>query len=176
MKSILNNRTAPSAMYIILGIVMIISPVRSMERLTALVGWVLLIYGGGLILQSFLTGSGSIVNRSILVGGVLPAVLGIIVICIPGLLVKAVPICFGITMIASGVTAAFLAERGRFYRWKTSMLINILIVCGGILILFCPRDMIKLIAIAMGLTMIFTGISGLLNSRKGAQAGGKAQE
>ena len=166
MKSILNNRVAPSAMYIILGIIMMICPVHSMERLCALVGWILVIYGGGLVLQAFLLRGDEFVNRSILAGGLIPAAVGVIVVLIPSLLTAVVPVIFGISMIASGITAAYLAERGRFARWKLSMLINILITVCGVFIVFCPRGFVKLIAVIMGAAMIMTGISGFLHTRK----------
>lgn len=166
MKSILNNRVAPSAMYVILGILLLICPVRSLDRLCALVGWVLLIYGGGLILQAFLLRGNEIVNRSILAGGLVPALLGIIAILIPHLLTAVVPVLFGIFMIASGVTNAYLAERGRFLRWKLSFLINVLIALCGAFIIFSPRSLVKLMAVVMGATMIMTGISGFLHTRR----------
>ena len=166
MKPILNNRATPSAMYIILGITMILCPVRSLERLCALVGWILLIYGGGTVLQAFLLRGSSFVNRSILAGGLIPAAVGIIVILFPNPLKSIVPVVFGISMVASGVTNAYLAERGHFARWKLSFLINALIAVSGVFIIFCRRDLIKLIAVVMGATMIMTGISGLLHTRK----------
>lgn len=161
MNRLWNNRILPSVMYIILGMIVMLWPVGSFTVLSLLVGWSLVIYGIAQVAQAFYARGTGIVNRSILTGGLIPLILGIIIVAYPGTLAGAVRILFGLVMLFSGAVNVYLAWKGRFPGWAVSFCLNLLISVCGLVILINPFTLIRWIGFIMGLAMILTGVSGL---------------
>lgn len=153
-----------SAAFCVLGICLIMIPEFSVSFLGILCGALLIVCGCVRLLGYFSRDLYRLAFQYDLAFGILFLVLGILLLLYPKSLMSFFSLVFGVFILSDGlfkIRTAIEAKRFGIREWWLILGAAILVgICGGIL-LFCPKEGSRLIAVLLGITFLSEGILNL---------------
>ncbi len=146
---------------IILGILAIIAPAIASAFFTAMIGWIALISGGVMIVQSFRSHPvrGFWLN---LIVGILYAIAGIYILLNLGQALLALTLAFGILFVVEGIFTiimAFTQRAGRSMSWLVVLNGMVTMILGIMVLNRWPFSALWLIGLYVGISLLMSGIS-----------------
>ena len=147
----------------VIGIVMIIYPGRSLDVICQAFGAVLIV-GGMVCIIFFLKDVHSIANVITLIGGVIFAAVGIWIFTKPQGLQAIIPFIAGIIIVINGIfNCAQTVELGKakFGKWWVSLILSALTIVLGVLLVINPFGAAQAIARIIGVFMVYDAFSDL---------------
>ncbi|MGG6239843.1 HdeD family acid-resistance protein [Nodosilinea sp. AN01ver1] len=146
---------------IVLGIVAIISPMVASAFFTAMMGWIALISGILMVIQSFRSHPvrGFWLN---LIVGLLYAISGLYILFNLGAALLALTLAFGILFIVEGIYTiimGFTQKVGRSMSWLVVLNGVVTLVLGIMVLNRWPVSALWLIGLYVGISLLLTGIS-----------------
>ena len=146
---------------IILGILAIIAPAIASAFFTAMIGWITLISGGVMIVQSFRSHPvrGFWLN---LIVGILYAIAGIYILLNLGKALLALTLAFGILVVVEGIFTiimAFTQRAGRSMSWLVVLNGMVTMILGIMVLNRWPFSALWLIGLYVGISLLMSGIS-----------------
>jgi len=146
---------------IVLGILAILMPTLASAFFTSVMGWLALISGVVMIIQSFRSKPvrGFWLN---LVVGILYAIAGIYILFNLGSAVLALTLAFGILFIAEGVITiimGFVNRAGHRMSWLVVLNGVITLILGILVLNSWPSSALWLIGLYVGISLLFSGVS-----------------
>jgi uncharacterized membrane protein HdeD (DUF308 family) len=150
-----------SIVLIILGFVAILSPAIASAFFTAMMGWIALISGIMMIVQSFRSHPvrGFWLN---LIVGILYAIAGLYILFNLGAALLALTLAFGILFIVEGIFTiimGFTQKAGRSMSWLVVLNGVITLILGIMVLNRWPVSALWLIGLYVGISLLFSGIS-----------------
>lgn len=151
---------------LILGVIMVIFPQRTMSVICYVIAGAILLYGV-IDIISYFTSKSYEGNFSLtLLRGVVASVIGIIIFIRPSYLSTFIPIVLGILLIIDGITSiqkSVFLKNNNVYFWHISMIESILTLALGIFVLINPLSAQTAIIICLGISFIWYGITSVWN-------------
>jgi len=152
---------ALSIALIVLGIVAVILPGIASAFFTSVIGWITLISGGVMIVQSFQSKPvrGFWLN---LIIGILYAIAGIYILFNLGSAVLALTLAFGILFIIEGIYTiimAFTNRSGHRMSWLVALNGIVTLILGIMVLNRFPYSAIWLIGLYVGISLLMSGVS-----------------
>ncbi len=166
LKSIRNSLAATSALYVILGVALMVFPSTALKLSCTLIGVVTLIYGAVRILSYFRDG-GSYADRFDLFFGVLLAAAGVFLLICPQFIVSLIPIALGIYILVDSFTAmkkALDMKALGFEKWWVSFLAAVVLAVFGAVMIFNPFGTMASLVVFIGAGFVFDGLYTLINT------------
>lgn len=151
---------------LIIGVIMVIFPQRTMSVICYVIAGAILLYGV-IDIISYFTSKSYEGNFSLtLLRGVVASVIGIIIFIRPSYLSTFIPIVLGILLIIDGITSiqkSVFLKNNNVYFWHISMIESILTLALGIFVLINPLSAQNAIIICLGISFIWYGITSVWN-------------
>ena len=151
---------------LILGVIMVIFPQKTMSVICYVIAGAILLYGV-IDIISYFTSKSYEGNFSLtLLRGVVASVIGIIIFIRPSYLSTFIPIVLGILLIIDGITSiqkSVFLKNNNVYFWHVSMIESILTLALGIFVLINPLSAQTAIIICLGISFIWYGITSVWN-------------
>ncbi|PSR14660.1 hypothetical protein C8255_23870 [filamentous cyanobacterium CCP3] len=146
---------------IVLGILAIISPMIASAFFTAMMGWIALISGILMVIQSFRSHPvrGFWLN---LIVGLLYAISGLYILLNLGAALLALTLAFGILFIVEGIYTiimGFTQKVGRSMSWLVVLNGVVTLILGIMVLNRWPVSALWLIGLYVGISLLLTGIS-----------------
>ncbi len=148
---------------LLIGIVMIIYPGRSLDVICQVFG-VVLIGGGVMCIIFFLQDVHALTNVMMLTGGIIFAAIGIWIFTKPRGIETIIPFIAGIVIVIDGIFNCIQTAdlgRAKFSRWWVAMILSILTIGLGILLIINPFGAVSAIARIIGAFMVYDAVSDL---------------
>ncbi|MEA5451529.1 DUF308 domain-containing protein [Leptolyngbya sp. CCNP1308] len=150
-----------SVALIVLGILAIISPMVASAFFTAMMGWIALISGILMVIQSFRSHPvrGFWLN---LIVGLLYAISGLYILLNLGAALLALTLAFGILFIVEGIYTIIMGitqKVGRSMSWLVVLNGVVTLILGIMVINRWPVSALWLIGLYVGISLLLTGIS-----------------
>lgn len=165
LNSFINSSICISIMFIIIGIIMVLTPKMSLEILGVILS-VILIINGIILMITDIKLNNNFIPVDILPASILSILLGIMMLIYPNILSIIIPLILGTWFIMTSIFKIRLTlylSKIKNTPWILLMLISILsIVCGFILILN-PIDSSVAITLFIGIVIIVYAISDITN-------------
>lgn len=155
-----------SVISLLLGIVMVIFPQKTMSVICYAIAGAILIYGIIDIISYFTSKSYNGAFSLTLLKGVIASVIGIVIFINPSYLSTFIPIVLGILLIIDGITSiqkSVFLKNNNVYFWHVSMVESILTFALGIFVLINPLNADIAIIICLGIAFIWYGIASIWN-------------
>ncbi len=157
---------ALSILLIILGILSIILPAFASAFFTSFMGWIALISGIVMIVQSFMSKPvrGFWLN---LIVGIFYAIAGVYILSNLAAAVLALTLAFGILFVAEGIYTiimAFTNKAGHSMSWLVALNGVITLILGIMVLNRFPFSAIWLIGLYVGISLLMSGISLLVSA------------
>lgn len=151
---------------LILGVIMVIFPQKTMSVICYVIAGAILLYGV-IDIISYFTSKSYEGNFSLtLLRGVVASVIGIIIFIRPSYLSTFIPIVLGILLIIDGITSiqkSVFLKNNNVYFWHINMIESILTLALGIFVLINPLSAQNAIIICLGISFIWYGITSVWN-------------
>ena len=151
---------------LILGVIMVIFPQKTMSVICYVIAGAILLYGV-IDIISYFTSKSYEGNFSLtLLRGVVASVIGIIIFIRPSYLSTFIPIVLGILLIIDGITSiqkSVFLKNNNVYFWHINMIESILTLALGIFVLINPLSAQTAIIICLGISFIWYGITSVWN-------------
>lgn len=152
---------ALSIVLIILGILAIFSPVLASAFFTSVMGWIAIISGVVMIVESFQSRPvrGFWLN---LVLGILYVIAGIYILFNLGAAVLALTFAFGVLFVVEGIFTiimAFTNRSGHDASWLVAVNGVVTLILGILVLNRFPTSALWLIGLYVGISLLFSGIS-----------------
>ncbi|MBE9111037.1 HdeD family acid-resistance protein [Nodosilinea sp. LEGE 07298] len=146
---------------IVLGILAIISPMVASAFFTAMMGWIALISGILMVIQSFRSHpvKGFWLN---LIVGLLYAISGLYILVNLGAALLVLTLAFGILFIVEGIYTiimGFVQKVGRSMSWLVVLNGVVTLILGIMVLNRWPVSALWLIGLYVGISLLLTGIS-----------------
>ena len=159
-----NHGVLLSILMIVIGVLLVIWPGHVMTTALKIIGFALLV-GGALLIYWWYSARNQ--DRSVITlsEGILMALAGLIVLLAPKFLISIVPFIIGAIITLNGIfnlAQAFDQRRANYSRWTMSMVMAILTEVLRLLMLFNPVTTMEMLVVAIGIIIIYNGISNLL--------------
>lgn len=164
MKNLVNSRLLLAVGAVILGVVLLIWPSGSLLIMAKLIGALVAVGGAGILILFFRDQSPLPVKSVMLVLGILLLVIGGMIFFNPKGLVELIPTIMGVFVLLSGignVAETITLSRNSYERWNLSLIFAVLTVALGLLLIFRPFGIAKLIVRIAGIALIFDGATDL---------------
>ena len=161
LKKMRNNNIVSALLCLVIGIVMIVFPGRSLDVICQVFG-VVLIIGGAACIVFFLQDVHALPNVMMLIGGVIFIAVGIWIFTKPEGLQTLIPFIAGIVIVINGIfNCAQTVElgRARYGRWWVALILAILTIVLGVLLIINPFGAALTIARIIGIFMIYDAVS-----------------
>ena len=161
MKSFRLNRVIFSACAIVLGIVLLIWPERSLFIISKCIG--VFLAGGGLAAAyMYYRDHDSAVRSVLLVLAAVMLICGAVIFMHPEELIKLIPTIVGILVMISGLInlgETFILSRNKYGKWWISLIIAVITIVLGVFIINKAFSLAALITRIAGGVLIFDGAS-----------------
>jgi uncharacterized membrane protein HdeD (DUF308 family) len=147
----------------LIGVVMIVYPGKSLNVICQAFG-VVLILGGIICIIFFLQDVHAFPNVMMLIGGVVFAAIGIWIFTKPEGIETIIPFIAGIIIVINGIfNCVQTVELGKakFGRWWVALILSILTVGLGVLLIVNPFGAVNTIARIIGAFMVYDAVSDL---------------
>lgn len=163
MKSFKTNRLIFAIGALVIGIILLVWPGKSLIILGKCIG--ALLAAGGLVSAFLFIKDHETASRSLfLVMAVIMLICGIVIFIHPDELVKLIPTIMGILVVISGLInlgETFLLNRRKYGRWWITLLVSAATIAGGVFLICNAFKLASLITRIAGGILIFDGASDL---------------
>ena len=167
LKSIYRGNVIYAICLIVMGLVFAFWPASSRELLVRIIGALLVLSGAALIFLFFRNRAAGGPPVS-LIGGVIDAVLGVLIFAKPAVFVDFVIIVAGVFIGLSGILnfcQTLSLAMTRFRLWWVAMIMSILTIVFSVLVISKPGAIADVIFIVAGIFMVIDGITDLWIAR-----------
>lgn len=149
---------------LIVGIILIVWPMNTLNTLCTLMGWCLIISG---VLEIVLGIAGGKV-AGMITGGIISAVIGIIFITCQNFIITFLPTVIGILTAAGGIVMLINTLRLKSTGPVAVMTIigSIIAIVLGLIIIFYAGMAVKLITVIIGAILVYFGIMRIFGKKK----------
>lgn len=162
IKSLKVNYSLSAVICVILGIVLLVWPGQSTQVVCMILGIVL---GGFGIIQIILylaTQEKTMVSHSMMMLGIVLAVIGGWIVLKPDTIIKAIPMIVGILIVIHGLHNAVQAldlKKMQYDNWWVALLLSLLTVALGIILICNPFTAVDVVVRLIGVFLIYDGLS-----------------
>lgn len=162
IKSLKVNYSLSALICVILGIVLLVWPGQSTQVVCMILGIVL---GGFGIIQIILylaTREKTMVSHSMMMLGIVLAVIGVWIVLKPDTIIKAIPMIVGILIVIHGLHNAVQAidlKKMQYDNWWVALLLSLLTVALGAVLICNPFTIVDTVVQIIGAFLIYDGLS-----------------
>lgn len=154
-----------AALYILLGVCLMLRPETSLTTLCYLLGGVTLLLGIIKIIGYFSKNLYCLAFQFDLVMGILAVIFGLLLLFHPRFITAILPFVVGVFVLLGGLLAIQSARDSRAFglsNWWVLLLLAILSVVLGAVLMFKPFGSAVVIMSVIGVSLIFTGVEKLI--------------
>ena len=162
IKSLKVNDSLSAVICVILGIVLLVWPGQSTQVVCMILGIVL---GGFGIIQIILylaTQEKTMVSHSMMMLGIVLAVIGGWIVLKPDTIIKAIPMIVGILIVIHGLHNAVQAvdlKKMQYDNWWVALLLSLLTIALGVVLICNPFTVVDTVVRLIGAFLIYDGLS-----------------
>lgn len=159
-----NHGILLSILMIVIGLLLALWPGHVMTTALTILGIALLI-GGALLIYSWYNGRNNDASVITLAEGIVFVVAGLVVLIAPRFLISIVPFAIGALITLNGIfnlAQALDQRKSNYHRWKASLVMAVLTIVLGLLIVLNPFSTMEMLVVAIGVIIIYNGVSNLL--------------
>ena len=160
MQNIIRNKLLSSIVFLVLGILLLVSPTAMMDTIVRIIGAILLLSALIRFIAYFVTKKEDRVPIS-LVLGVAAAAFGIFFVAAPGIVTSILAYIFGALLILNSLLDLVIAVRLPLGR-LAAVLLSLLGIALGVLVIINPRAFADFITQVIGATLIYESIVGIV--------------
>ena len=166
IRSIRDSYVIASAVYILMGLVLVIYPEMSIKLVCNIIGIVILLYGAIKILSYFRNKDGGLTFRFDLIIGIIFAVIGGFLLLRPDVIVSVLPIIIGVYILFDSLMnlrqAADLKNAG-YDKWWSMLLLAVIMIILGVVMILNPFGTVALMVMFIGGIFLFRGASNIVS-------------
>lgn len=162
IKSLKVNYSLSAVICVILGIVLLVWPGQSTQVVCMVLGIVLGGFGLIQIILYLATKEKTMVSHSMMMLGVVLAVIGGWIVLKPETIIKAVPMIVGILIVIHGFHNAVQAidlKKMQYDNWWVALLLSLLTVALGIVLICNPFTIVDTVVRIIGAFLVYDGLS-----------------
>ena len=162
IKSLKVNYSLSAVICVILGIVLLVWPGQSTQVVCMVLGIVLGGFGLIQIILYLATKEKTMVSHSMMMLGVVLAVIGGWIVLKPETIIKAVPMIVGILIVIHGFHNAVQAidlKKMQYDNWWVALLLSLLTVALGVVLICNPFTIVDTVVRIIGAFLVYDGLS-----------------
>ena len=162
IKSLKVNYSLSAVICVILGIVLLVWPGQSTNVVCMVLGIVLGGFGLIQIILYLATKEKTMVSHSMMMLGVVLAVIGGWIVLKPETIIKAVPMIVGILIMIHGFHNAVQAidlKKMQYDNWWVALLLSLLTVALGVVLICNPFTIVDTVVRIIGAFLVYDGLS-----------------
>ena len=162
IKSLKVNYSLSAVICVILGIVLLVWPGQSTQVVCMVLGIVLGGFGLIQIILYLATKEKTMVSHSMMILGLLLAVIGGWIVLKPETIIKAVPMIVGILIVIHGFHNAVQAidlKKMQYDNWWVALLLSLLTVALGVVLICNPFTIVDTVVRIIGAFLVYDGLS-----------------
>lgn len=162
IKSLKVNYSLSAVICVILGIVLLVWPGQSTQVVCMVLGIVLGGFGLIQIILYLATKEKTMVSHSMMMLGVVLAVIGDWIVLKPETIIKAVPMIVGILIVIHGFHNAVQAidlKKMQYDNWWVALLLSLLTVALGVVLICNPFTIVDTVVRIIGAFLVYDGLS-----------------
>ena len=162
IKSLKVNDSLSAVICVILGIVLLVWPGQSTQVVCMVLGIVLGGFGLIQIILYLATKEKTMVSHSMMMLGVVLAVIGGWIVLKPETIIKAVPMIVGILIVIHGFHNAVQAidlKKMQYDNWWVALLLSLLTVALGVVLICNPFTIVDTVVRIIGAFLVYDGLS-----------------
>ena len=162
IKSMKVNYSLSAVICVILGIVLLVWPGQSTQVVCMVLGIVLGGFGLIQIILYLATKEKTMVSHSMMMLGVVLAVIGGWIVLKPETIIKAVPMIVGILIVIHGFHNAVQAidlKKMQYDNWWVALLLSLLTVALGVVLICNPFTIVDTVVRIIGAFLVYDGLS-----------------
>ena len=162
IKSLKVNYSLSAVICVILGIVLLVWPGQSTQVVCMVLGIVLGGFGLIQIILYLATKEKTMVSHSMMMLGVVLAVIGGWIVLKPETIIKAVPMIVGILIVIHGFHNAVQAidlKKMQYDNWWVALLLSLLTVALGVVLICNPFTIMDTVVRIIGAFLVYDGLS-----------------
>ena len=162
IKSLKVNYSLSAVICVILGIVLLVWPGQSTQVVCMVLGIVLGSFGLIQIILYLATKEKTMVSHSMMMLGVVLAVIGGWIVLKPETIIKAVPMIVGILIVIHGFHNAVQAidlKKMQYDNWWVALLLSLLTVALGVVLICNPFTIVDTVVRIIGAFLVYDGLS-----------------
>ena len=162
IKSLKVNYSLSAVICVILGIVLLVWPGQSTQVVCMVFGIVLGGFGLIQIILYLATKEKTMVSHSMMMLGVVLAVIGGWIVLKPETIIKAVPMIVGILIVIHGFHNAVQAidlKKMQYDNWWVALLLSLLTVALGVVLICNPFTIVDTVVRIIGAFLVYDGLS-----------------
>lgn len=162
IKSLKVNYSLSAVICVILGIVLLVWPGQSTQVVCMVLGIVLGGFGLIQIILYLATKEKTMVSHSMMMLGVVLAVIGGWIVLKPETIIKAVPMIVGILIVIHGFHNAVQAidlKKMQYDNWWAALLLSLLTVALGVVLICNPFTIVDTVVRIIGAFLVYDGLS-----------------
>ena len=162
IKSLKVNYSLSAVICVILGIVLLVWPGQSTQVVCMVLGIVLGGFGLIQIILYLATKEKTMVSHSMMMLGVVLAVIGGWIVLKPETIIKAVPMIVGILIVIHGFHNAVQAidlKKMQYDNWWVALLRSLLTVALGVVLICNPFTIVDTVVRIIGAFLVYDGLS-----------------
>lgn len=162
IKSLKVNYSLSAVICVILGIVLLVWPGQSTQVVCMVLGIVLGGFGLIQIILYLATKEKTMISHSMMMLGVVLAVIGGWIVLKPETIIKAVPMIVGILIVIHGLHNAVQAidlKKMQYDNWWVALLLSLLTVALGVVLICNPFTIVDTVVRIIGAFLVYDGLS-----------------
>lgn len=162
IKSLKVNYSLSAVICVILGIVLLVWPGQSTQVVCMVLGIVLGGFGLIQIILYLATKEKTMVSHSMMMLGVVLAVIGGWIVLKPETIIKVVPMIVGILIVIHGFHNAVQAidlKKMQYDNWWVALLLSLLTVALGVVLICNPFTIVDTVVRIIGAFLVYDGLS-----------------
>ena len=162
IKSLKVNYSLSAVICVILGIVLLVWPGQTTQVVCMVLGIVLGGFGLIQIILYLATKEKTMVSHSMMMLGVVLAVIGGWIVLKPETIIKAVPMIVGILIMIHGFHNAVQAidlKKMQYDNWWVALLLSLLTVALGVVLICNPFTIVDTVVRIIGAFLVYDGLS-----------------
>ena len=162
IKSLKVNYSLSAVICVILGIVLLVWPGQSTQVVCMVLGIVLGGFGLIQIILYLATKEKTMISHSMMMLGVVLAVIGSWIVLKPETIIKAVPMIVGILIVIHGFHNAVQAidlKKMQYDNWWVALLLSLLTVALGVVLICNPFTIVDTVVRIIGAFLVYDGLS-----------------
>ena len=151
-----------AALYILLGLVLLIWPGATATVVCYAFGGILALYGAASILSFFLSRASGFAFE--LLSGIVSAALGILLLVRPEIVISVLPVVLGLFILVDGLVnlkRALELRRLEYSRWAVSLALSLVSLILALVVLFHPYLTAEALVRVIGAVFVYEGLSDL---------------
>ena len=153
-----------SIVYLLLGVIMVISPVFVSNFICYVIGALLIVVGGSGIFTYIRAGASGAFAKITLLISVLFAVLGIYILINPEGFVSIIPLVVGVMLIIESfdkISTTLNAKKNGYQNWLKMLIASVIIFALGLILVLNPFESVTVFIRVIGVFLIIDAISNI---------------